>query len=139
MENKPEFKDRIKTFISYLFYIPLTDKISIPNYRTFLWIFLLVSVIFRNTIITIVLLILLLIIYVIDEFKSKRYIDWYRSNKYRTQREALRKVRQNRKLKVIPEYNQGITKVDPSIPSCSSGDEKKEGQGGSELSPNPNL
>jgi hypothetical protein len=140
MNEKPEFQGRVITFLKYLFYFPITKNIRIPNFRTFLWIFLLTSMFFKYFWITVFLLIILLIIYIIDEYQSKRYIDWYRSRKYKIQKEALKKVREERKLKGIPKSNEVyLGKPSQSSIYKNSIDEQKEGEGGSDISPNPQL
>jgi hypothetical protein len=104
-----ELKFKIYTFIKYLLIEPWSTKVSLPNYRTLNWILLYFAVFFRYKWLMIILLITGLMFHLIEEWRSQRYIDWYRSKKYINRKEALKKVREERKLNINTEDETRIT------------------------------
>lgn len=96
---EPQYKFKLKTYIYYLFIEPWTDKISFPNFRTLAWVFILIAVFFRLRELLIISIVFGVLVYLIQEFKSGRHIYWYRQRKFKEQREALKKVREERRNK----------------------------------------
>jgi len=97
MDHSRKFK--IKTFLYYLIIEPWTEKVSLPNLRTLSWILILIALFFRLGVLLLVSISIGIIAHLIQEFRSGKYIYWYRQRKFREQREALKKVREERKMK----------------------------------------
>ena len=95
----PQYKFKLKTYLYYLFIEPWTDKISLPNFRTLAWVLILVAVFFRLRILLLFSIVFGVLIHLILEFKSGKYIYWYRQRKFKEQREALKKVKEERRNK----------------------------------------
>lgn len=93
----PKTKFKVKTFLYYLVVEPWTDKISLPNFRSVFWILILISLFFRLGTLLLISILLGLISHLVYEFQSGKYIYWYRQRKFREQREALKKVREEKK------------------------------------------
>lgn len=96
----PEKRFKLKTFIYYLLVEPWTEKITMPNTRTAAWI-----VIFLGLFLKIKLLLLLgltsgLLSYLFYEYKNGKYIYWYRNRKFKDQKAALKKVREEKRNKI---------------------------------------
>ena len=90
---------RLKTYVKYILITPWTSNVSLPNSRTILWIAIFVSLLFRWGSSLIVFLIIQLILYLYHEYKSGIAVYWYRQKKYKESKEALKKVREERKKK----------------------------------------
>jgi len=90
-------KFRISTFLYYLLMDPWTDKVSLkaslPNFRTAAWILILVALFFRLRTLLLASILLGVVFHMVQEFKSGKYMYWYRQRKFKEQREALKKVR----------------------------------------------
>jgi len=76
---------------------PWTEKVSLPNFRSVFWILILISLFFRLGTLLLVSIILGLISHLVYEFKSGKFIYWYRQRKFKEQREALKKIKEERK------------------------------------------
>ena len=98
-KKRGALKFKIKTFLYYLIVEPWTEKVSLPNFRTIAWIFILVALFFRIRVLLLISILVGIISYMAQEFKSGKYIYWYRQRKFREQREALKKVRAEKKDK----------------------------------------
>lgn len=96
---KPEIKFKLKTYIYYLFVEPWTEKVSLPNFRTISLILLYFSLFYKLKILLLISIVALVIFHAINEYKSGKYIYWYRQRKYGAQREALKKIREEKKIK----------------------------------------
>jgi len=94
---KPEIKFKLKTYFYYLIMEPWTEKVSLPNFRTIALILICFSLFYRIRILLLISVVALVVLHAINEYKSGRYIYWYRQRKYGEQREALRKIREERK------------------------------------------
>ncbi len=94
---KPETKFKLKAYLYYLIMEPWTDNISLPNTRTVFWVLTLVAIFFKSEILLLLSVIGGLIFYLLHEFKSGKFIYWYRQKKYKKQRDALKKVKEERK------------------------------------------
>ena len=88
---------RLRIYVKYLIISPFTEKVSLPNPRTTLWIVIFISLLFRWNSALIIFLIMQAVLYLYHEYKSGVAIYWYRQRKFREQREALKKVREERK------------------------------------------
>ena len=95
MDSKTKFK--VKTFLYYLVVEPWTEKVSLPNFRSVFWILILISLFLRLGTLLLVSIILGLISHLVYEFKSGKFIYWYRQRKFKEQREALKKIKEERK------------------------------------------
>ena len=95
MEPKTKFK--IKTFFYYLVVEPWTEKISLPNFRSVSWVLIFIAVFFRFRYLLLISIILGLTFHLISEFRSGKFIYWYRQRKFGEQREALKKIKEERK------------------------------------------
>jgi len=95
VDSKTKFK--VKTFLYYLVVEPWTEKVSLPNFRSVFWILILISLFFRLGTLLLVSIILGLISHLVYEFKSGKFIYWYRQRKFKEQREALKKIKEERK------------------------------------------
>lgn len=94
-----EKKFRIKTYIKYLLISPFTEKVSLPNPRTILWIAIFISLLFRWGSALVIFLIIQVILYLYHEYESGVAVYWYRNRKYKESRDAIKKVREERKEK----------------------------------------
>ncbi len=94
---KPETKFRLKIYLYYLIIEPWTENISLPNARTIIWISIIIAFLFKIEVLLFSFIILGLIFHLIHEFESGKFIYWYRQKKYKKQRDALKKVREEKK------------------------------------------
>ena len=94
---RPETKFKLKTYIYYLVMEPWTENVSLPNLRTIIWVLITIALIFRWRILFFILIPIGVILYLMNEYKSGRFIYWYRQRKYGEQRKALKEVRENKK------------------------------------------
>ncbi len=92
-----EFKFKIKAYIYYLLVEPWTTKVSFPNFRTITWVLIVLSLIFRLEVLLIISVIVGVIFYLVYEFKSGKFIYWYRQRKYKGYKDAIKKVRREKK------------------------------------------
>lgn len=90
-------KFKLKTYLQYLLIEPWTTKFSLPNFRTMTWILIVVALVFRLEALLIISIIVGAIFYLVYEFKSGKYIYWYRQRKYGNYKETLKKVRAERR------------------------------------------
>lgn len=97
-EKIKDFFFKIKVYLYYLVVEPWTSQVRIPNLRSLSWVFIFIAFLFRNFIIEMSFATLGVLLYLIYEFKEGKYLYWYRSRKYKEHREALKKVREHRKL-----------------------------------------
>ena len=93
----PNTKFKLKTYIYYLIVEPWTDKVSLPNFRTISLILLCISLFYRLGGLLLFSVIALIIFHMINEYRSGKFIYWYRNRKFKEQREALRKVKEERR------------------------------------------
>jgi len=91
-----QFKFKLKTYLYYLVFEPWTSKLSLPNFRTMAWILIVVALVFRSKSLLIISIIVGVIFYLVHEFKSGKYMYWYRQQKYKEQKDALRKIREEK-------------------------------------------
>lgn len=94
---KPETKFKIKTYLYYLIIEPWTNKAYLPNLQTINWVLILIAAFLRNRLMLIVFIVLGIFFYLMNEFKSGKYIYWYRQRKFGEQREALKKIKLERR------------------------------------------
>ncbi len=94
MEPKTKFK--LRTFLYYLVVEPWTEKISLPNFRSVSWVLIFIAVFFRFRYLLLISIILGLTFHLISEFRSGKYVYWYRNRKFKEQKEALKKIREER-------------------------------------------
>ena len=90
-------KFKLKTFLIYILLEPWTTKVSIPNLRTLPWIFIIISLILEKPLLLWISIIFGILIHGIYEYKSGKFIYWYRQRKFRERNEALKKLREERK------------------------------------------
>lgn len=95
----PQYKFKLKTYLFYLLVEPWSENISLPNFRTIAWLLILAAIFFRLRILLLVSIIFGIIVHLVREFKSGKYVYWYRQRKFREQREAIKKVREERRNK----------------------------------------
>lgn len=95
MEPKTKFK--IRTFLYYLIVEPWTENVSLPNFRSVFWVLILIALFFRLGTLLLISIILGLIFHLAYEFRSGKFIYWYRQRKFKEQREALKKVKEEKK------------------------------------------
>lgn len=98
---------RLKTYLKYLVVSPFTEKYNFPNPRTSLWIAIFLSLLFRWNSALVIFLIMQAILYLYHEYKSGIAIYWYRRRKFKESRDALKKVRDERKMKT-KDLNKGV-------------------------------
>lgn len=98
MDPKQKFK--FKAFLTYLVIEPWTEKISLPNFSSLIWIVIIVSLIIRNILLLWISILIGIIFNAIKEYKSGKFIYWYRNrNKdYSKSKEALKKIRRGRDI-----------------------------------------
>ena len=94
MESKTKFK--IKTFLYYLAVEPWTEKMPLPNFRSVFWILILIALFFRLGTLLLISIILGLVSHLVYEFRSGKFIYWYRQRKFREQKEALKKIKEEK-------------------------------------------
>jgi len=94
---KPETKFKLRTYIYYLLVEPWTEKVSLPNFRTIALVLLCFSLFYRLRVLLLISVISLIVFHMVNEYKSGKYIYWYRQRKYGEQREALRKIKEERR------------------------------------------
>jgi len=90
----PKTKFKIKTFLYYLVVEPWTEKVSLPNFRSVFWILILIALLFRLETLLLISIILSLVSHLVYEFRSGKFIYWYRQRKFKEQKEALKKDRE---------------------------------------------
>ena len=106
MDEKEKF--RIKTYLKYLLISPWQTKVNMPNFRTAIWILIIISFVFRLRLILFITLGIAVIQYLWCEYKSGKHIHWYRMRMYREQKDALKKVREERKTQHLNTLNTKI-------------------------------
>ena len=94
---KPETKFKLKVYLYYLIVEPWTENVSLPNMRSVVWILIMIALIFRWRILFFLLIPIGVILYLIHEFKSGKFVYWYRQRKYGEQKKALKEVREKKK------------------------------------------
>lgn len=98
MEEKTKFK--IRTFLYYLLAEPWTEKISLPNFSSLVWISILISAMSKNVILLWISIFIGIIFYMIKEYKSGKFIHWYRI--YKKQKISKEKEENLKELGVLP-------------------------------------
>ena len=93
----PKNKFKFKTYLIYLFLEPWTTKFHLPNLRTFVWVLIVISFLLKKPVLLFISIGVGILLYAINEYKSGKYIYWYRQRKYGEQREALRKIKEERR------------------------------------------
>ena len=96
---KPEAKFSIKTYIYYLIMEPWITKFHLPNFRTLVWVFIVISFLLKKPLLLFISIGIGVVLHIINEYKSGKHIYWYKQRKYRERDEALKKVRDERKRK----------------------------------------
>jgi len=81
MDETLRFK--LKTFIYYLLVEPWTEKIVAPSLKVAAWILIFAGWLFRFSWIFFIGIAALVVAYVIKEYKSGKFIYWYRQRLYR--------------------------------------------------------
>ena len=97
MNIDSETRFKLKTYLYYLAVEPFTERFNFPNTRTVSWGIVIVGALFRIDLLLFVGLVGGLCSHLYWEYKSGRYLSWYRNRKFKEQREALKKVREERK------------------------------------------
>ncbi len=95
MEEKEKFK--LKVYLKYLILSPWKESVSIPNFSTITWVLIIISLLLKSKALLFVSVCLGVIFYLIKEYKSGIAMHWYRMRSYKEQKEALKKVRAQRK------------------------------------------
>lgn len=98
---EPVTKFKLTTFLKYLLLEPWTEKFTLPNPNTICWALILLSLMFRNIIMLWISIILGLFFYFYREYKSGKYISWYRQRKMSSWNEVKKKIRREKKEKLI--------------------------------------
>jgi hypothetical protein len=80
---KQETKFKLKTYLLYLILEPWSERVTLPNFSTIVWILILLSIIFKVVILLWISIIFGIIFSVIKEWKSGKFIYWYRMKKYK--------------------------------------------------------
>ena len=94
---KPETKFKFKVYLTYLFIEPWSEKFSLPNLRTTIWILILVAFFLKLELLLFLFIIIGTGVYLVREFKSGKFIYWYRKRKYSERRKALKKIKEEKK------------------------------------------
>ncbi len=94
---KPETKFKLKTYMYYLILEPWSEKFSLPNLTTTIWILILVASLLKLEVFLLFLIILGSVVYLVREFKSGKFVYWYKQRKYKEQRIALKKIKEKKK------------------------------------------
>jgi len=81
MEEKQKF--RIKTYLKFLVISPWTEKITLPNFTTLTWVFIVVSIIIKSRLILIISVCLGIFINLVREYKSGVHIHWLRKRRWK--------------------------------------------------------
>ena len=71
-------KFKIKTYLKYLAISPWTDKFSIPNFSTIIWILIILSIILKIQYLLFISIFFGVINYLIKEYKSGKFMHWHR-------------------------------------------------------------
>lgn len=79
MNNLTLFK--IKTFLYYLVVEPWTEKVSLPNFRSLIWVSIIVASLLRLKYLLFISLILGVALHLIYEYRSGKFIYWYKKYK----------------------------------------------------------
>lgn len=85
-------KFKLKTFVYYLLIEPWTEKVAGPSLKTASWILVFAGWAFRLSWIFFSGIILLAIVYVIKEYKSGKFIYWYRQRLYKKTKDEKKKM-----------------------------------------------
>lgn len=93
---EPKIKFNLKTFLKYLVIEPWTERF-IPNMQSIIWILIFLFFFLRKPVLLLISIILGLIIHGIKEYKSGKHTKWYRDRKFGEHREAIKKIRKERK------------------------------------------
>ncbi|CAK0756769.1 hypothetical protein CCP1ISM_60023 [Azospirillaceae bacterium] len=104
-DKKGRFRFKLKVFLIWLFLNPWTEKITLPNLSTIIWILIGVFFILKKEILLLISIIVGIIFYGIKEWKSGKFIYWYNQRRYKKRNEALKKVREEKKQRFINEIN----------------------------------
>lgn len=83
----PKTKFKLKVYLKYLILEPWTEKFSLPNLKTTIWILIIIAFFLRLKILLIITILLGLIVYLIREYKSGKFIYWYKKRKYKQKEE----------------------------------------------------
>ena len=79
MNDRTLFK--LRTFLYYLVIEPWTEKVSLPNLRSVVWVLIIVSSIFRMKYLLLISLFLGVLLHLFYEYRSGKFIYWYRKYK----------------------------------------------------------
>lgn len=79
MDNQSRFK--LKTFLYYIVIEPWTEKVSLPNFRTLIWVLIIAASIFKLKYLLFISLILGVVLHLVYEYKSGKFIYWYKKYK----------------------------------------------------------
>ncbi len=95
---KEEIKFKLKAFLYYIFIQPLISKYYIFNLSYISWFLIFLSLLFKQKLISTILILVAIMLYLIKEYKDGNYIYWYRNKKYPQYKEALMRVREQKRL-----------------------------------------
>ncbi len=90
----PAKKFKLRAFLYYLCVEPWTKKISLPNTRTMVWVLIFMTFFFKLKGLFFLFLLIGLFLHLRHEYKSGKFIHWYKQRKYKVQREALKKAKE---------------------------------------------
>lgn len=100
MENKTKFK--LITFFKYILIEPWVTKFSLPNFKTIIWGFIFFSLLLRRMWLIWTSVSIGIIYWLFSEYKSGKFIYWYRERKMKSYRDAKKRVREEKKKRIIP-------------------------------------
>lgn len=88
---KPETKFKIKTYLYYLVIEPWVTKISLPNFQTVSMFLLFFSILYRAQPWMFIFFTSTVLLYFINEFKSGKYVYWYRQRQFKRAKKLIKK------------------------------------------------
>jgi len=84
MNGKRKFQ--IKTYLKFLAVSPWTEKVSLPNLRTLVWVSIIVSLVFKLKLVLFVSIGIAIAQYLWNEYKSGYHIHWEKNRRYKKYR-----------------------------------------------------
>lgn len=110
MDEKIKF--RLKTFFYYLVMEPWTEKFSFPNLGTIFWIMILIFLALRKPLLLWISIIIEILLYGIKEYKSGKYIHWYRQKRNEKLKKEKKEIPEAEEIIPNPEIIEELTKRD---------------------------
>jgi hypothetical protein len=98
-ERTKLFLFKIREYFKYILIEPWVTNFTFPNIKSLSMVFIFISLFSRNFILIWISFFTALIIHMANEFKTGRFIYLNRQRKFKEKYDALKKVRQIRKLK----------------------------------------